>query len=130
MNTEIKRKAMRPRDIANHISECIKEGDLENIVDFFHPDYIMSFPPSENPKSGLDTIREVFGEFIASKSILSSEVTGEIINGDTALLQATWTVTDISDTIIAEGKSTEVIKQRIDGSWVYFIDCPMGLPKI
>lgn len=130
MNTEIKRKAVRPRDVANQISECIKEGNLENIVDFFHPDYVMSFPPTEEPKRGLEAVKEVFGPFIAAKSELVSEVLGEIINGDTALLQANWYIKDATGTIVGEGSSTEVLKQRTDGSWQYFIDCPVGLPKI
>jgi ketosteroid isomerase-like protein len=124
------RKAMRPRDVANEIGECIKEGNIDNIVDFFHPDYLMSFPPIEEPKSGLDTVKEVFASFIESKATLISKVTGEIINGDIALLQADWYIKDVAGTIISEGKSTEVVKQRADGSWVYYIDCPMGLPQL
>jgi len=130
MNTEIKRKALRPRDIANEISACIYEGNLENILDFFHPEYVMSFPPTEQAKSGLDVLRESFGAFIDSKATLVSEVTGEIINGDTALLQADWKVLDPSGNIMTEGKSIEVTKQKADGTWVYFIDCPYGLPLI
>ncbi len=124
------RKAMQPRDVANQIGECIKEGNIDNIVDFFHPDYLMSFPPTEDPKSGLEIIRTVFSSFIESKSTLISKVTGEIINGDISLLQAEWHIEDATGTIISEGKSTEVLKQRADGSWVYYIDCPMGLPQV
>lgn len=124
------RKAMRPRDVANEIGECIKEGNIDNIVDFFHPDYLMSFPPTEDPKSGLDTVRGIFTSFVESKSTLISKVTGEIINGEIALLQADWHIIDSTGTIISEGKSSEVLKQRTDGSWVYFIDCPMGLPQV
>lgn len=124
------RKAMRPRDVANEIAECIKEGNIDNIVDFFHPDYIMPFPPTEVPKSGLDTVRQVFTSFVESKAVLTSKVTGEIINGDVALLQAEWYIKDATGTIISEGKSTEVLKQQTDGSWVYYIDCPMGLPQV
>lgn len=121
---------MSPRDVANQISECIKEGNIDNIVDFFHPDYLMSFPPTEDPKSGLDTIKTIFTSFVASKAELTSKVTGEIINGDLALLQAQWHIKDTNGNIVSEGESTEVLKQRKDGSWVYFIDCPMGLPFV
>ncbi|AXT60284.1 nuclear transport factor 2 family protein [Aquimarina sp. AD10] len=124
------RKAMRPRDVANEIGKCIAEGNIDNIVDFFHPDYRMSFPPTEAPKSGLDTVKEVFSSFIESKSVLNSTVTGEIINGNIALVQAKWNIKDSTGTIISEGNATEVFKQREDGSWVYYIDCPMGLPPI
>lgn len=122
------RKAMRPRDVANQISECITEGNIENILDFFHPDYIMSFPPTEPTKSGLETIRESFQPFIDAKAKLLSTVTGELINGDIAVLQANWSIVDGQGNKLGNGLSTEVLKQRADGSWQYFIDCPLGLP--
>ncbi len=130
MTATIKRKALKPSAIANEISACIKEGNLENILDFFHPDYIMSFPPTEPAKTGIAILRESFGAFIDSRASLISEVTGEIINGKTALLQADWKIIDPDGKIISEGKSVEVAKQRADGSWVYFIDCPYGLPSV
>ncbi len=119
---------MRPRDVANQISECITEGNMENVLDFFHPDYLMSFPPSEPVKSGLDTIRASFQPFIDVKAKLISTVTGELINGDIAVLQANWSIVDTNGNLMGEGSSTEVLKQRTDGSWQYFIDCPLGLP--
>ncbi len=130
MSSKIKRKALRPRDIANEISACINEGNLENILDFFHPEYTMSFPPTEPPKSGISVLRESFKTFIDSKATLISKVTGEIINNDIGLLQATWKILDSSGNIITEGKSVEVTKQNSDGTWVYLIDCPYGLPSI
>ncbi len=119
---------MHPRDVANLISECITEGNMENILDFFHPDYRMSFPPSEPLKSGLETIRLSFQPFIDNKAKLTSTVTGEVINGDIAMLQANWNITDFEGNVMGEGHSSEVLKQRKDGSWQYFIDCPLGLP--
>ncbi|HAS41740.1 MAG TPA: hypothetical protein DCS93_14775 [Microscillaceae bacterium] len=124
------RKAMRPRDVANGISACIEEGNIDNVLDFFHPDYTMLFPPTESPKSGLETIREVFSDLIDAKHSLVSKVTGEVINGETALLQANWIIKDSTGAVVSGGSSTEVLKQREDGSWVYYIDCPMGLPLI
>ncbi|WP_299681892.1 nuclear transport factor 2 family protein [uncultured Dokdonia sp.] len=122
------KKAMRPRDVANKISECITEGDIDNILDFFHPNYVMSFPPTEPTKSGLETIRQSFQPFIDVNAKLLSKVTGELINGDIAVLQANWSIIDGQGNKLGDGSSTEVLKQRVDGSWQYFIDCPLGLP--
>ncbi len=119
---------MRPRDVANEISECIIEGNIENILDFFHPDYVMSYPPTESLKSGLDTIRTSFQPFIDKKAKLFSKVTGELINSNIAVLQANWSIIDLEGNKMGEGSSTEVLKQRTDGSWQYYIDCPLGLP--
>ncbi|GAL74570.1 hypothetical protein JCM19275_3425 [Nonlabens ulvanivorans] len=55
-------------------------------------------------------------------------MTGELINGDIAVVQANWNIIDGSGNMMGEGSSTEVLKQRADGSWQYFIDCPLGLP--
>ena len=46
------------------------------------------------------------------------------------MVQANWMVEDANGTVIAEGSSTEVTKQKEDGSWVYYIDCPYGPPSI
>lgn len=119
---------MRPRDVANEISQCIEEGSIENILDFFHPGYVMSFPPTEPIKAGLDTIRANFQPLIDTKAKLHSTVTGELINNDIAVLQANWSIVDGQGKKIGEGSSTEVLKQRKDGSWQYYIDCPLGLP--
>ena len=55
-------------------------------------------------------------------------VTGEMINGDTAILQGKWTVEDKDGNALGGGVSTEVVKQLDTGGWTYFIDCPVSVP--
>ena len=120
--------AEQPRFIADRVGEFLLEGDLEGIVSMFHPDCRMFFPPNEPPKVGKDAAREVFRAFIPVKPKLISNVTSEVINGDTALLHGTWRMEDQDGNVIAEGESTEVAKKLEHGGWVYFIDCPNGFP--
>lgn len=129
MSTDF-RKAMAPRDVATRISEYLKEGNVDAIVSFFHPDCIVAFPPGAPPQQGLDKVRELFIPFVEAGAALISEVTGELINGDTAIVQARWRAEAADGSLMSEGNSTEVIKQNADGSWVYFIDCPTGPPAI
>lgn len=124
------KKAMRPRDIADRVGEYLKQGDLEAIVSFFHPDCTLCFPVNEAPKKGLDAVRESFAPLVALRPQLFSRVTGELIHRDMALLQAEWRLEAPDGTRIDGGRSTEVAKQNEDGSWVYYIDCPNGLPML
>ena len=124
------KKAMAPRDISKRIAECLAKRDLEAIVSFFHPSCIVAFPPGGPPQRGLESVRILFKPFVEAGAILKSNVTGELVNGDTALVQANWRVEGADGALLAEGNSTEVTKQLEDGSWVYFIDCPLGPPAI
>lgn len=122
------RIAEHPRDIATCVAACLKAGDLEGIVAFFHPECQIFFPPSEPPKCGHTGARAVFADFVALRPTLISTVTSEVINGDTALLQAHWRLLDADGNLLAEGSSTEVAKKLGNGGWGYFIDCPAGPP--
>lgn len=121
-------KALRPRHIADVVGKYMKEGNMEGILSMFHKDCIVYFAPNPALTQGLDLIEELFTPFVQAKGNLISDVTGELINGDTALLQANWRVESSDGSIIAQGSSTEVAKQKEDGSWVYYIDCPSGPP--
>ena len=48
----------------------------------------------------------------------------KVINGDTALMQATWRMEAPDGSILSEGKSTEVAKLLPNGGWGYYIDGP------
>ncbi|WP_394751282.1 YybH family protein [Spongiimicrobium salis] len=122
------RKAAYPRQIADVVSAYLEEGDIEGILTLFHPECMVCFPPEEPPKKGIEAIRTLFSPFVEERARLKSTVIGELIHGDLALLQANWKIEDSKGNVMAEGSSTEVAKQKEDGSWVYYLDCPYGLP--
>ena len=122
------RKAMRPRDIGNTVACFLLEGNMDAIVSMFHPDCVVCFPPGAPPSKGLERVREIFAPFIELRPRMTSTVTGELIHGDTALIQADWRIEAPDGSIMAKGCSTEVAKQKEDGSWVYYMDCPNGPP--
>lgn len=130
MSTDKYEKAMRPSEIAECVGRYLKQGDLDAIVSFFHPECTLFFPATEPPKKGLDAVRACFEPLVAARPTLISRVTGELINGDTALVQAEWRIEAPDGSVMDGGNSTEVAKQNADGSWVYFIDCPFGPPSL
>ncbi|WP_342076173.1 nuclear transport factor 2 family protein [Yoonia sp. SS1-5] len=121
--------AAKPRDIATCVAGYLKDGDLEGVVSMFHPACQIFFPADAPPSIGHDGARAVFKDFVPMRPTLDSTVTSEIINGDTALLQADWRFKEADGNVIAEGQSTEVAKKLANGGWGYFIDCPDGPPS-
>lgn len=129
MNTTTERKiAERPHQIVERVAEFIKDGDLEGVVSMFHPDCRIAMDPTKAPMEGHDGARVIFADFVKNRVNLMGSVSGEMINGDTAILQGEWTVEDKDGNALGGGVSTEVVKQLDNGGWTYFIDCPISVP--
>jgi ketosteroid isomerase-like protein len=124
-----KRKiAERPYQIVDRVAEFIKNGDLEGVVSMFHPDCKIAMDPNAEPMEGHNGVRAIFSEFVENRVNLKGSVSGEMINGDTAILQGKWTIEDNNGNPLGGGVSTEVVKRLDHGGWVYFIDCPIAVP--
>ncbi len=128
MTNNTRKIAERPHQIVERVSEFLKQGDLEGIVTMFHPDCKICMDPHQSPMEGHEGVREIFADFAKNKVNLIGSVTGEMINGDTAILQGKWHIEDHNGETLAGGTSTEVTKQLNHGGWVYFIDCPISVP--
>ncbi len=122
--------AKYPHEVGLKVGECVEAGDLEGILSLFHPDCVICFPPEEPPRYGHAAVREIFSELIAAQPQIENRVTGMQECGDTALLQHEWRFEDAKGNLIAEGKSTEVVRRLENGGWGYFIDCPLGPPHL
>ncbi|WP_366871541.1 nuclear transport factor 2 family protein [uncultured Ruegeria sp.] len=130
MTSNPKQIADRPRDIATCVAAYLKTGDLEGVLSMFHPECQIHFLPGEPPALGLDGARKIFQEFVPLRPILKSNISSELINGDTALLLADWVFEDAEGNILTQGSSTEVARRLENGGWGYYIDCPNGPPKL
>ena len=122
--------ASRPREIVNCVGAYLQEGDMEGIVSMFHPDCHVYFLPDQPPSIGLAGVRQVFEGFIDIRPEIQSDVIGEVIIGNIALLCAEWRVVAPDGSVMAEGRSTEVAKKLKNGGWRYLIDCPYGPPRL
>lgn len=121
--------AEQPRQIIECVAEFIKNGDLEGVVSMFHPDCRVVMNPNAEPMQGHDGVRAIFADFVENRVSLRGIVSGEMINGDTAIMQGSWNVAAPDGTILGGGVSTEVAKRLDHGGWVYFIDCPISVPS-
>ncbi len=128
MNTT-RKIAERPHQIVERVVEFIKQGDLDGVVSMFHPDCKIAMDPTGAPMEGHDAVRAIFKDFVENRVNLKASVSGEMINGDIAILQGEWTVEDQDGNTLGGGASTEVVKQLEHGGWSYFIDCPISMPE-
>ncbi len=126
---KIRKIAERPHQIVERVAEFIKEGDLEGVVSMFHPNCKIAMDPIQAPMEGHDAVRIIFTDFVDNRVNLKGAVSGEMINGDTAILQGDWRIEDSNGELLGGGVSTEVAKQLDHGGWVYFIDCLIKVPK-
>ncbi|MEM9603277.1 MAG: nuclear transport factor 2 family protein [Pseudomonadota bacterium] len=122
--------AERPHQIVERVAEFMAAGDLEGVVSMFHPDVRIAMDPDNaDPVVGHAAVREIFAGPCEARMILKGSVSGEMINGDHALLQGEWTMEGQDGSPMGGGTSTEVVKQLPNGGWTYFIDCPISVPK-
>ena len=121
--------ADEPHQIVERVAEFILDGDLEGVVSMFHPECKIVMGPSEAPMVGHDAVRLIFADFVKHKMELRGTVTGEMVNGDYAILQGSWDIRDNAGNILGGGTSTEVARRVDTGGWTYFIDCPIAVPK-
>ena len=103
---------------------------MEGGLSMFHPDCGGGMDPEGEPMEGHGGVREIFQDFVANRLILTPTVSGEMINGDIAILQGNWTIEDHDGNTLGGGVSTEVAKRMEHGGWAYFIDCPIRVPKV
>ena len=129
MNTVDRKQAQFPHQIVERVAEFISSGDMEGVISMFDPECAIAMDPDGEPLVGHDAVREVFRDFVAERMTLQGEVTGEMINGEMALLQGNWRILDRQGNTVIGGESSEVAKRKANGGWVYYIDCPLSVPK-
>ena len=129
MTLKQRKIAERPHQIVERVAEFLREGNLEGVVTMFHTRCKIAMDPTQPPVQGHEAVRAAFADFANNKVELLGSISGEMINGDTAILQGEWSIEDRSGMVLAGGVSTEVAKQLDHGGWVYFIDCPIRVPE-
>jgi uncharacterized protein (TIGR02246 family) len=79
--------------------------------------------------SGHERIRAALAELIAQRPTLDCYEIDVVENGDLAVLRARWTYSGTNPdgtTYESQGRSIEVVRRQLDGSWRFTIDLPNG----
>ena len=80
--------------------------------------------------TGTEAIREVLSRFMAIRPKMSIKAPLVIESGDTAMAHSKWTTvgTDADgNRVDFAGQATEVMRRQADGTWLFVIDCLLGV---
>ena len=113
---EAAERALQPEDLDRLFLERANAGDVDGVVDLYEPGAVLAFPPGRLA-TGLQAIREVYTDLLASRPRLTGEIRPAVRNGDIA----------ITSTVRAGNATVEVARRQPDGTWLWLIDQPSVL---
>jgi uncharacterized protein (TIGR02246 family) len=112
--------AKTPEEICRLFQECIREGDLDSVLDLYDPDVVFVSRSGE-PKSGKEALRAELSPFTAAKANFEFDVKEVVQAGDIALMHTVWTMSPLEQTSLY---AIEVARRQPDGTWRWLIGDP------
>lgn len=116
-----------PRQFDELFAKAFNAADPDAILALYEPDATL-IPQPGNAVTGPAALREALGHFLALKGQIDLRTVGVTETGGLALLQSDWTInggTDVDgNPVELGGRSTNVLRQQPDGTWLGVIDDP------
>ena len=116
------------RTAVEAMTSAFHNKDIEGVMAAYEDQATVMFEPGQ-PVSDPTIIRAVFPEFFALSPTFTYAGHEVIVQGDTALHIAPWTMsatTPDGQAMSQSGLSVAVLKRQTDGSWKMIIDNPHG----
>jgi uncharacterized protein (TIGR02246 family) len=120
--------AQTPRHVHELFAEHFSAGNLEELMALYDPNAVME-QPDGTVLNGREAIRAHLAGFLALECRMNLTVDKVIQNGNLALLLSNWTLTGADtggDAIESTGRTSDLVQQQADGTWVLLIDNPYG----
>jgi ketosteroid isomerase-like protein len=117
-----------PEETVRAFFDAFNRGDLEAAIALYEPNAILVAQPHQVVK-GHAAIRGALAGFFSMKPILIAEKKRLIKAGDVALSMIRWKLDGTSQEgapVHMEGTTSEILRRRSDGSWLFAIDNPWG----
>lgn len=117
-----------PADTVTRLINAVNQGDLETIATCYEPEATLIVQPGQ-VATGIQEIRAAFAEFIAAKTIITSETHKIIQSGDVALFTSKWNAAGSApdgSPMNMGGTSSDVLRRQANGRWLIAIDNPFG----
>jgi ketosteroid isomerase-like protein len=111
--------ALTPEDLSRLIVKRLNDGDVEGLVALYEPGAVLAGPDGR-VATGSSEIREAYEHLLAGRPTFEPGVPRpSLLAGGLAL----------TSTRLADGTVTlEVARQQEDGTWLWVIDQPAGVP--
>jgi ketosteroid isomerase-like protein len=112
-------------------ADAFKRGDVDAVLELYEQGAVFVAQPGAPLARGKDAVREVVRTFVAMGGTFNIEPTDSIECDGVAVLYAKWTLEGGSDAdgnaIELAGHTTDVVRRRSDGTWLFAIDNPWGV---
>lgn len=116
-----------PRQFDEDFAKAFNAADTDAVLALYEPDATL-IPQPGNPVTGAAALREALGHFLALNGQIDLRTAGVTQTSGLALLQTDWTISGGTDAdgnaVELAGRSTNVLRQQSDGSWLAVIDDP------
>ncbi|MEU0565834.1 YybH family protein [Streptosporangium amethystogenes] len=126
VNSQVRRKALRPQDLQPLFVERVNARDLEGLEELYEPDAALHYPAGHIAQ-GIEEIRLVLRDFLAAEPLMTAEPVSAVLAGDLALTSGVWTMEIAGPDgrpFHATGQTAEVARRQADGTWRMIIDDP------
>ena len=117
-----------PEQVLASIVEGINSGNLDALMSLYEPDATFATSPG-NVAAGLPAVRRSLAAFTDMKGKLDLDVTRVLEAGGLALVIGVWSfagTTPAGEPVELTGRSADVLRRQVDGSWRFVIDNPWG----
>src|SRR5438309_2162939 len=116
-----------PRQFDEHFAKAFNAADADAVLALYEPDATL-IPQPGNPVTGSAALREALSHFLALNGQIDMQSVGVTETSGLALLLTDWTInggTDVDGNAVElGGRSTNVLRQQADGTWLAVIDDP------
>jgi uncharacterized protein (TIGR02246 family) len=116
-----------PAETHAAFARAFNAGDLDALVALYESDAVLVYEPGHTAR-GLDAIREALRKFLSGAPQIKIETLSIIDSGGgLALAHGRWSLRAVGprdSEVLMRGRSTDVLRQQPDGSWLAVIDNP------
>jgi ketosteroid isomerase-like protein len=121
-------QAMEPSELYELFSSYFSAGAIDLLLTLYEDNAVMLPAPGQRAK-GKAEIREVLQGFLALNGIFNIDEPVVAQTGEVALLMSKWTLKGSSndgEPVEIEGRTSDVVRQQPDDSWLFAVDNPFG----
>lgn len=128
--TRVKVTVTDPARFNETWAAAFNSGDVENMLDLYEDGAVLAV--GTDVARGKAAISAVLSGLLQAPGKIDGKNNFCLVQGDLALLRADWKLSAADGTEMMRGATSEIIRRRPDGTWVYVIDHASGasLPAV
>ena len=115
--------AESPQQLSVEFTSRLRRRDVDGLVALYDPDAILRSAPGHVAR-GRDEIRAVLAGMVDASVTVDLELQACHVSADQALLANKSTVRSAGSDEVQTVMTTEVVRRRADGRWLYLVDDP------